>query len=343
MPNRDTPFRQGRVRLVDVAERAGVTKSVASRVLNDDATLSVRQETRDRVWAAARKLGYRAHAGARALTGAQARAMALLIPDLTNPVYSRITRGACQQARQYGYVMLLAEDTETQEADETFTELVASGRVDGLLVASARPDHRLLPTLGGAGIPHVYVNRAVPGSGRNVLMDLEAASVAAVQHLVRLGHRRIGHVSGPATLAPAQAREAGFLSCGRGFGLAAMPVARGEFSEEGGADAAARLLREHQDLTAIYASTLSQTIGVLHAVRASGLRVPDDISVVGYDDLPLAGYLDPPLTTVAMPLVELGATAVDALVGQLQGKQPTDVTIPTSPEVVARSSTGPAA
>ncbi|HYH32056.1 MAG TPA: LacI family DNA-binding transcriptional regulator [Pseudonocardia sp.] len=331
--------RAERVRLIDVAERCGVTKSVVSRVLNDDPTLNVRPETRERIRATAIELGYRPHAGARALAGAEARALALLVPDLSNPAYTRIIRGAYRRAREHGYVVLLAEDTTDDEADESFADLVVAGRVDGLLIASARPSHQLLSSTRLARIPHVFVNREVPGSGRNVGMDLAAASAVAVRHLHDLGHRRIGLVSGPAELQPARAREHGFVAQLGDLGVAADRIARAPFSEEGGAQAAARLLERDPLPTALYCSTLSQAVGALHAVRVRGLRVPADVSVVSYDDLPLAGYLDPPLTTVAMPLLELGAAAVDAVLGQLAGVAPADVAVSTPPVVVERAST----
>ena len=329
--------RAGRVRLIDVATHCGVTKSVASRVLNNDPTLNVRPETRRRVQAVALELGYRAHAGARALAGSEAHALALLIPDLSNPVYSRIIRGAYRRAREHGYVMLLAEDTADDEADESFADLVEAGRVDGLLIASARPDHQLLSSARLARIPHVFVNREVPGSGRNVGMDLSAASAIAVRYLHDLGHRRIGMASGPGDLQPAEARERGFTEQMTELGLDPM-IARGAFSEAGGAAAATQLLNNAALPTALYCSTLGQAVGALHAIRTRGLRIPDDISVVSYDDLPLADYLDPPLTTVAMPLLDLGAAAVDAVLDQLHGDPPTSVAVPVVPAVVERRS-----
>lgn len=328
-----------RVRLSDVAERAGVTKSVASRVLNDDPTLSAREETRQRVLAAARALGYRAHAGAQALARSRARAVALLIPELTNPVYARIIRGAYRRAAERGHVVLIAEDKPEAEAGEPFTDLVGSGRVDGLLIASARPDHRLLRAPELAEVPHVFVNREVPGAGRNVTVDLSAASAAAAGHLTGLGHRRIGHVAGPAATATGIARERGFQESLREAGAPEPVIARGEFSETGGAEATARLMLEAPDLTAVYTSTLTQAVGALHALRRAGRRVPADVSLLTYDDLPFAEYLDPPLTAIAMPLQELGAAAVDALLAQLDGERPHDVLVPGAPRVVERAST----
>lgn len=330
-----------RVRLSDVAERAGVTKSVVSRVLNADPTLSARQETRDRVWAAATALGYRAHAGAQALARSRARAVALLIPDLTNPVHARIIRGAYHRAAERGHVVLLGEDSTETEAGESFAELVGSGRVDGLLIASARPDHPLLAGGELAHLPHVFVNREVPGSGRNVAVDLGAASAVAVEHLVDLGHVHIGHVAGPSGTATGEARERAFQDALGTFGLSAELTARGEFSESGGAQATGGLLERAPELTALYTSTLTQAVGALHALRSSGRRVPEDVSLLSYDDLPFAAYLDPPLTAIAMPLQELGAAAVDALLDQLDGAPPRDVLVPGQPRIIERSSTAP--
>lgn len=329
----------GRTRLVDVADLAGVTKSVASRVLNNDRTLSVRDETRTRVLESAQRLGYQPHAGARALAGARTRALALLIPDLTNPVYSRITRGAYRQARKRGYALLLAEDTADEGVNEEFADLVASGRVDGLLIASARPGHPLLTALPRTDIPYLFVNRSVAGSGRNVTMDLEEASACALRHLGALGHRNIGHVSGPEALSPSRSRRAGLERAAREAGLPAPVVKPGEFSEQGGYEAATRLMRTHPEITAIYTSTLNQAIGALHALHQLGLQVPGQVSVISYDELPLAAYLEPPLTTVAMPLLELGIAAVEALCDQLQGAPARDIVIRSNPEVIVRGST----
>jgi DNA-binding LacI/PurR family transcriptional regulator len=335
--NPSTPLR--RVRLVDVATEAGVTKSVASRVLNGDPTLNVRDDTRRRVIEAAMALGYRPHAGARALAGAETRALALLVPDLDNPVYTRIIRGAYQCARNHGYVVLLAEDSG-QGDDEAFAELVETGRVDALLIASARPGHQLVATGRLGELPHVFLNRKVRGTERNVTMDLEGASALAVRYLHELGHRHIGLISGPPDLSPARAREEGFLSGMRNLGLDASVIETSPFTEEGGAAAAHSLLDQYQELTAIYASTFPQAIGVLRSARERGLNVPEDLSVISYDDLPLAGFLTPPLTTIAMPLLELGAAAVDAALDQLHGHPPRDVIVPTKPEVIIRNSTG---
>jgi LacI family transcriptional regulator len=238
-------------------------------------------------------------------------------------------------------VLLIAEDDGSDPSDRAFTDLVGAGRVDGLMVASAREGSSIASQLRATGVPHVFVNRSSAGSGRNVTMDVAAASTAAVSHLAELGHSRIGHIAGPRGVTSARERESGFRAAARRQAVARSPVCRGAFSEAGGYEATGVIVRRHPDLTALYASTLPQAIGALHALRHLGRSVPDDISVVSFDDLPLAEYLDPPLTCISMPLVELGTMAVNALIGQLEGAAPCDVVVPTHPVMVVRSSSGP--
>ena len=336
------PEQPVRAKLVDVAHAAGVSKATVSKVLNGRQDLSVRPETRRRVHEAAEALGYRPHSGARALAGASTHALALLVPALANPTYVTIARGAYQRARELGYLSLLAEDFDGQEADESFHDLVQEGRVDGLLIASARPGHPLLDALSRSAVPHVFLNRSVEGSGRNVTMDVARSSVMALDHLHGLGHRVVGHIAGPHGITPSEVRKEAFLRHADVLGLEAAPVAAGDFTEDGGGSAARELLRPADGrgpVTALYTSSLAQAIGAMAAIRELGLRIPQDISVVGNDDLPVAGHLHPPLTTVAMPLYELGTAAVDALVGGIEGRAVGDVVVPTEPGLVLRAST----
>jgi DNA-binding LacI/PurR family transcriptional regulator len=333
--------RVARARLLDVARAAGVSKSTASRILNDSAQISVRPHTRARVLESARRLDYRPHAAARGLRRAETGSIGLVIPNLATPVYARIVRGAFRRALERDFVVLLAEDLVARETNEVFARLVRGGRIDGLIVASARPGHPLFRSVRRLAIPHVFANRAVRGSRRSVIMDDASASAAAVEHLVGLGHERIGHVGGPRTLDPARRRAAGFRARMEGIGLGVAPVAEGEFTESGGSEAARRLLEDNPDVTALYVSSLAQAVGALHAAATHRLHVPEDLSIVTYDDMPLADYLRPPLTTIRMPLAELGAAAVDALVEQLLGDEPRDVVVRGDPKVVVRGSTAP--
>ena len=333
--------RQPRTRLEDVAAAAGVSKSTVSRVLSGDPTLSVRDATRERVRALAQELGYRPHPVARALAVPATGALALLVPNLSNPAYVEIIRGAYRRARERGYVLLCAEDFEGQEADEAFTELVDGGRVDGLLIASARPEHRLVEALERHWVPHVFVNRSVPGAPANVTLDVARASRLAYEHLAGLGHTRIGHLAGPHEVQSARGREEAFLAAAAEHGHGEPPVARAAFTPPGGAEAAERLLTEHPQVTAVFTSSLAQAIGLLHVARERGRTVPGDLSVIAYDEVPVAEYLDPPITTVAMPLSELGAAAVEVLADLLDGREARSQVLGSEPTIVERESTAP--
>jgi LacI family transcriptional regulator len=323
-----------------VAKQAGVSKAAASKVLNGNPDFSARPETRLRIIEAAQALGYRPHVAARALATSHARTVALLVPKLTNMTYVTIARGAFERARERDYVSVMSEDFDEHSAMAAFRDLVDVGRVDGLIVASARPDHTLVGALAESAIPHVFLNRAVPGSGRNVVMDVAKSSRLALRHLADLGHRVVAHVAGPRGIAPSDERARAFVESASEFGLRVCQVEHVEFTEAGGAEGAARIVKTGQ-ATGVYASSLAQAIGFLHGAQEAGVRIPEDISVIGNDDFPIAAFLSPPLTTVAMPLRELGRHGADAIIDQLEGKVPGDTVIPTEPQLIVRASTGP--
>lgn len=326
-----------RVRLVDVAAAAEVTKSIASRVLNGDPTVAVRTETRDRIIQVARDLGYEPHAGARALIGARTMTLALIAPSVDNPPYITIARGAYRRAAEHGYLALLAEDFEEQPAGRL---LIDGGRVDGLLMGSAVPGHPLVDHLRETRFPHVFVNRAVADAGRNVTMNVGRAGEIAVEHLTGLGHRRIIHLAGPAEVEAGSDRLATFERAIRAHGLPFLPPLFGDFTAATGYAAAPTLLESEP--TAIFTSSPGQAMGVMRYLSNAGIGVPGRLSVISYGDFPSAGYTVPPLTAIALPLLELGAAAVDALVAQLDGESPRDVVILDEPRLLERQSTGPA-
>jgi LacI family transcriptional regulator len=326
-----------RTSLGDVAKVAGVSTPTASKILNKVPGLSVKQETRDRVLRAASELGYEPHAIARALAGARAGSIALLIPDLTNPIYAQMIRGAFERARELGYTVLIAEDSEGQVADDRFERLVQAGHVDGLLIATARQGHPLLTDLKDKGVPHVFVNR-VPGTERGVSMQVRQAGALAAQVLADAGHAYLGHVSGPLDVDTSRARAEGFVAAATRLGLPEPVVVNHPFDERGGSDGLLELLGQEPRITAVFSTSINQVIGVLHRAHGTGLRVPQDLSVLAYDDLPLAEFLIPPVTTIVMPLHQLGREAVEALLDQVEGGSPANRMVAIPPRVVHRQS-----
>ena len=329
-------------RLDDVARAAGVHVSTVSRVINNNAEVTVRPATRQRILDAARELQYRPNAIARGLKLASTGTLGLLVPSLRNPVNSPIIRGAFDRAWERGFVLVLAEDTgESETAAEAYARLVEEGRIDGILVQSARLGDSHLDVFASGLVPCVFMDRCEPGSGRNVSMrDADAGGLVAA-HFLELEHRSLAHLAGPEDLDTVARRRNGFVDRSRDEGLEPVVVSSG-LSEDEGHRAMLGLLAVEPAPTAVYIANINQALGAVAAVRESGRRMPEELSLVCHDDDPVCAFLDPPLTAVRMPLMELGRAAVDALIGQIDGGRRRDVVIDTPPELVLRRSTGPA-
>ncbi len=256
---------------------------------------------------AAKTLGYEPHALARALAGERANTIALLVPELSNPIYAKVIRGAFERAAERGCTVLIAEDFEGQVADDRFRRLVAAGHVDGLLIASAREGHTIIASDdGGDPTPHVFVNRVIPGTNRGVSMQVREAGHAAARLLAGLRHRYLGHVSGPLEVDTSRARADGFVETARELGLPEPLVVNVSFDEQGGSAGLLELLEREPRITAVFTTSINQVIGALNRANLMGLRIPQDLSMLAYDDLPLADFLVPPVSTISMPLYELG-------------------------------------
>ena len=331
------------VRLADVAQAAGVGTSIASRVLNGDPTVSIRPDTRERILVAARELNYRPNALARGLKLARTMTLGMVIPNLAYPVNAEIIRGAERAAAAAGYVMLLADAEEFLQTGEAYRRLLLERRVDGLLIASASTSESFLEELASQGLPFVLVNRRVPHVGPSVTADDARGMQIAVEHLVGLGHRRIAHIAGPADVDTARRRLAGFRAGMRAARLRVPSgwIAEASYEEEDGFRAMERLVLLDPRPTAVAIWSLGAAIGGLSAARRHGVRVPEELSVVGFHDAPIAAYLEPPLTTVRMPLREMTARSVERLLRIVAGERVGNLAIRTPPTLVERSSTGP--
>jgi DNA-binding LacI/PurR family transcriptional regulator len=323
-----------------VADAAGVHVSTASRVINEAADAAVRPETRDRILAAADKLRYRPHAGARALKLASTAAVGYLVPSLRNPVNSAIMRSAVQRAWKRGLVVLIAEDTGEAAPNEAYERLVEEHRIDGLLIQSARGSDPFYARFEDGHVPCVFVDRAHAVAGRNVLMPEGKAGALAAAHFIGLGHRHLVHVAGPLDLDTVTRRREGFVTAASAAGCH-VTVIEAELDERAGYDAFARVCAEAPEATAVYVANFNQAAGFAAHATAAGRAVPAELSVLSHDDDPLNAYLATPLSAIDMPLVELGVAAVDALVAQIEGEPARDVMLSAKPAIVDRGSTAP--
>ncbi|MFJ8045721.1 LacI family DNA-binding transcriptional regulator [Kitasatospora sp. NPDC096147] len=332
----ETPTRP---RLTDVAAAAGVSKSAASKVLNDAPGTSVSEETRARIHEAARRLGYRPHGPARSLATGRTGAIALVLPPLSNPTHATIARGATRRALELGFMTLTAEDAGDEASRAGLEMVIDSGRIDGVIVGSASTDSDLPFLLTRKQLPYVLVNRSSPHGRANVVMDVAQSAREAVDFLVGLGHRRLGHIGGPTEYTPSVERIQAFRSRCRELRLPEPTITLQPFDEGGGARGLTDLRSALEPPTALFTSSFAQAVGVLGTAAQAGLRVPQDLSVLANDDYPMADYLVPTLSTVATPLAELGAAAVDALLAVFNGEETGDTVIPTAPQIIARGST----
>jgi LacI family repressor for deo operon, udp, cdd, tsx, nupC, and nupG len=329
---------QSRATLRDVAVLAGVSHQTVSRVVNRDQR--VRPVTRQRVEAAIAELDFRPNAIARFMATGSTRTFTCLAPNLTDYTFARIIEGAEQEARRHGYYLFSASAGDEDTFATLVDQLVTSGRTEGLLVINPYADgrHRHLPD----NVPTVYVGaRPRDEAVDSVALDDEGAAFAATEHLLALGHRRIGLICGPMSEDCSQDRLAGYQAALAAAGLPIDPclIDEGDWSATSGYQAFQRLARLPTPPTAIFAQNDRMAVGVLRAAREAGLHVPDQMAVVGFDDMPLASYFDPSLTTMRQDLVEIGRQAAQLLISAIKnpGAQRQHLCLPA--EMIIREST----
>ncbi len=330
------------VTLADVAREAGVDQSTVSRVLRDDHRTRATDATRARIRQAAERLGYVPNASARSLAVRHTSTIGLLIPNVSGVIYADIIKGAADAASALGYVLVVADGSELGRANDAVRKLVLEGRVDGLLLASGTLTDQVTEELLGTGGNVVVLNRQIAGHVPQVIEDDEFGMYLGTLELIDAGHRRIACLAGPPDVDTSTRRLKGFDKAMREAGLSipAEMVVHRDFDEASGHAGMSELLALDARPTAVAAASLAVAVGAMAAIRDAGLVIPQDVSIVAFHDAPLANYLSPPLTTIAMPLQELGRQAMQMLHRQLIGEPgPAAVTVrDPSPIVIRRAS-----
>jgi DNA-binding LacI/PurR family transcriptional regulator len=323
-----------RVTSVDVARRAGVSQSTVSLVFSGKGQGRVSEATQEHVRRCARELGYRPNVAAQALRLGSSRAVALLVPDITNPFFSRVLRGAQRAAQAAGYTVALVDTGNDRRWEEQSFEALRAGPVDGWLLFEVSAPDALGPD------ENVVLVEAEAPQRPSVRFDAESGAAAAFSHLLELGHRRIGHLAADFDAPTFHLREAARRRVLSEAGLDpdALPRALTAIGIDDARDAAGPLLDEQP--TAVLCDDDIVAAGLYLAARERGLRIPGDLSVVGFDDMDFARVLDPPLTTVALDAELLGATAFELLEARMSGRRVRRrVVLPA--ELLVRGSTGP--
>lgn len=328
----------------DVARHAEVSVTTVSHVVNG--TRHVSPESRERVEAAIRALGYVPSAIARSLKSNNTRTLSMLIPNSSNPYFAEIVHAVEDRCFGAGYNLILCNTNDEAHRQGTYLQVLAERRIDGLIVVSTGHDATLPTQLAGLSVPTVLVDREIEIAEQPCDLVETAhmqGGLLATQHLLQLGHQRIACIGGPAGLAPSEQRIAGWrcalaaAGLGEGEGL----LWHGNFTSQGGYEAMHALLRTHTPPTAVFVCNDLMAMGALCAAHERGLRLPEALSMVGFDDIELTAFTSPPLTTVAQPKQRIGALAVDMLLERIDGKRQDARKVMLQPELRVRASTAP--
>ncbi len=330
------------VGIKDVAREAGVSVGTVSNVINRPDLVSA--ETRMRVQAVIARLGYVRSESARQLRAGRSRIMALLVLDMSNPFFVDVARGAERAARQADLGVMVCNSAESPAEEAEYLSLFVEQRVRGVLVTPAEPSGANLEALRRHGIPFVLVDRVADGADEcSVSVDDVAGAALAIRHLLSAGHRSIAYISGPPHLQQIRDRRQGAAQALAEAGLPAtalheIPTERLDVAA--GRDAGARLLGLPERPTAVFCANDLLALGLLQALFAAGVSVPDEMAIVGYDDIEFAAAATVPLTSVRQPAVTMGAMAAEMLL-QETGASPGEHEhrhVVLQPELVVRRS-----
>ncbi|MCA4964710.1 LacI family DNA-binding transcriptional regulator [Pseudomonas sp. Y24-6] len=327
----------------DVAALAGISYTTVSHVVNKSRPVS--EEVRIKVEAAIKTLDYVPSAVARSLKAKTTATIGLLVPNSLNPYFAELARGIEDYCERNGYCVILCNSDDNPDKQRSYLRVLLEKRIDGLIVASAGGDAGLAEGLAVVRTPMVIVDRGLEGVNADMVrIDHEYGAYLATRHLLELGHRDIATIGGPASTSVAQMRLAGFCRALREAGIE-VPGERmleSDFTSTGGY-AAAALLLETNPPSAIFAGNDMIGIGVLRAAAERNIRVPSELSVIGFDDIQMSRYVYPALTTVGQSILQLGEMAAEVLLRRIASPaMATDQRIVT-PSIVLRESTAPLA
>ncbi|HVN92168.1 MAG TPA: LacI family DNA-binding transcriptional regulator [Terracidiphilus sp.] len=327
------------VSIKDIARLARVSHPTVSRALQNSPL--VNRATAAKIRKIAEAAGYRPSAVARGLVTRRTKTIGLVVTTVADPFAGAVACGVEQSANDHGYAVFLANSNANAEHERKMVQALAERRVDGMIVTSSRVGSDYLPMLAQLNVPMVLVNDQYPGEFvHSVMIANEDGSRAATTHLIQLGHRRIAYVGDRSGYQTETERLEGYKQALAGAGIEINPelAVHGDGRPDGAAEAMESLLKLAEPPTAVCCYNDMTALGAIRAIRARGLRVPEDISVTGFDDLFFAQYLEPPLTTVRQPMYRMGELAMENLLTLMSGKDSV-AQVKVEAELIVRKST----
>jgi DNA-binding LacI/PurR family transcriptional regulator len=312
------------VTIKDVARESGVNISTVSRALNNG--YGINDQTREHVIAVAARLNYRPNRIARGLVTGRSHSLGLIVSDIRNPFFAEVSRGAEDAARAGNCDLVLCNSDLDANKQMQYVQSLLEKRIDGIMMNSVSMlSHEQQAQLAGSGVPIVLLNRpATNHTFSTVCADNESGGALAARYLLGLGHRQIAHLTGPRQHGNLSDRTRGFVRALQSAENPVQPIVlHGKFNFDGGTELTKKLLNEHPDVTAIFAANDVMAFGVVQAVLGRGLRIPEDLSLIGFDNIEFSVIVHPPLTTIHQPKYEMGYAAVDILLrlARDKGKQ----------------------
>ncbi|CAM3387840.1 LacI family DNA-binding transcriptional regulator [Marinicrinis lubricantis] len=302
--------------ILDVAKLANVSKATVSRVINHNP--KVDKNIRERVEQAIEQLGYRPSAIARNLANNTSNTIGLILPDITNPYFPVLARGIEDQAHRSGYTVIISNTDNDPRLEQEYIQMMAQQQVGGIILISSILEEEKMSELQSLQIPFVLCDRTIENTTFDIVtIDHYRAAFEAVEHLIRQGHQHICHISGPVKVQTAETRKQAYLDAMEAAGL--IPVVRvGSFSYEAGYSQMLSILNEYEP-SALFAANDLIAFGAINALQSKGMKVPDDVAVIGCDDITFAGMYKPALSTISVPAYQIGATSVELLESRMKG------------------------
>lgn len=320
-----------------VAERAGVSVNTASRAINNKSDIN--EETKKRVLKVAQELGYVQNATAVALRTKKTRTLGVVIADNRNPFYAEVLNGIEEAAREKNYHIILANTQRDYQKEEEAINLLLAKRVDGLLITPVQDRNDDIKKLIEANIPFVIVGRDFENIEVDAIYNDEVkGGFFATEYLIKKGHKRIAFINGFLHKSPAQGRLEGYKKALKehGIPLVDMMVSVGDIDVEDGYERTKQMLEKNLDFTAIFAYNDMMAFGAMQVIKEKGLRIPEDIGLVGYDDIPFSSLISPSLTTIKLKKQELGAESVKLLLSRINGSREKMKKIMLNVELIVR-------